>query len=179
MRSVRKNIPFYALVIGLAIALKLFYRQASVDELRFLLAPTSVLVAFFTDIPFDFVAGKGYFNRFHEILIDKSCAGMTFWVIAMTLAVVTSIKYYPRFIDKIIVFVLMIGLSFILTAITNSFRITISIFLLKLKIFFPFLGTDWWHTVEGSFVYLAMLIGFYSILIYIHPKLTKNYAKLA
>lgn len=172
-----KNIPFYILAVGLAIALKLFYRQATVEELHFLLWPTSQLVSFFTGLPFTFEAGYGYFNRFHEVLIDKGCAGMTFWVISLTLSILISMKYYEQVRDKLIVSVSLVGLSFLLTIVANTFRITISLFLLKLELFFPFLGTDWWHTVEGSFVYLSVLVSFYLLLTYIHPKLTKYHAK--
>ncbi|MGB0523972.1 MAG: exosortase K [Flammeovirgaceae bacterium] len=167
------------IALAISIALKLFYRQASVDELKFLLAPTSWLVSGCSSLDFDYVPQMGYFHKFTAILINKSCAGMNFWVITFSLSVLTSIRYYNKVPHQILLLIFLVVISFMVTILANTCRIIISIFLLKLERIFSFLGTSWWHTFQGAFIYLTILIIFYSLSQYIHLKITKYHEKPA
>ena len=170
---------FYALTIGLCIVLKLYYRESSSDELGFILSPTSYAVSFFSGLEFTYLPAQGYWNEVGQVLIDKSCAGMNFWVIAFSLAVFTSMRFYEGIQQQSLLFLILLIVTFLLTIIANTFRIMIAILMLKLESSVSFLKASWWHTIEGSFVYLSILITFYLLSQYIHPKIRTYHAKPA
>lgn len=173
-----RKLFFYIVIASCTIGLKLFLSQANVDQVSFLLAPTSYLVALVNGLHFDYESGKGYYDALHRILIDKSCSGGNFFVIAFGMSTVTSIQFYNRYKHQFILLPLLLTASWCLTIIANTSRISIAMLFVKLNYTLPYFTKSTWHTIQGSFIYLSILISFYFLLQYIHPKITQYYAKL-
>lgn len=81
--SERKSIAIGLLFLSGAFALKWWYRTATVDELGFMLAPVSKLVSLITGSPSTYTEGQGHLFPHLAILIDRSCSGINFLVIAV------------------------------------------------------------------------------------------------
>jgi exosortase K len=62
--------------------LKRYYADARVDDLRWILAPTTRGVAALTGARFEWDAGQGYFSRERLFVIAKVCAGINFLIAA-------------------------------------------------------------------------------------------------
>ena len=67
-------------IVGAAALIKLYYSTASVNELRWILAPTTALVEFITGTSFEFESYAGYMSSDHTFLIAASCAGVNFLI---------------------------------------------------------------------------------------------------
>ena len=71
----------WAVVAVVALGVKLCYEACSVEQLRFLLAPTAWLVQLFTGSQSDFIAQEGYLFPAPNMIIRKSCAGVNLCII--------------------------------------------------------------------------------------------------
>ncbi len=154
------HLPF--LCIGLAI--KYFYSIAENEELDFILFPTHLLVEIWTGHQGIFEAEKGYVFSTLSICIDKSCAGLNFWVVTFLSGGFAWAMKSPRIKSLPFYLVFLLCISFITTIFTNSSRIFIAVIALKS---FPHL-TDftWFHEVQGAFIFLHALILFYLAISY-------------
>ena len=72
-------------VLLCALGLKHFYSTASADELRWILAPTTVLVELLTGGSFAFESHAGYMSSDQRFLIAASCAGVNFLLTSFVL----------------------------------------------------------------------------------------------
>jgi exosortase K len=150
---------FFSLAAIFALVLKGFYSIATLPQLRFILLPTNFLVELFSGQKSVFDTEKGYFYEPFSITIDKFCAGINFWLIAFLAAFFGVSKYYHSFSEKLKLFVSLVFISFMLTIFTNASRIIVAIKLQKI----PFLWakTTIFHEVQGTFMYLIVLLLFY------------------
>src|SRR5688572_13877482 len=69
-------------ILFFAFALKSFYSTASVNDLRWILAPTTFLVELITGKQFVFESRAGYMSADHTFLIAASCSGVNFLIIS-------------------------------------------------------------------------------------------------
>ena len=69
-------------VLGGALSLKFYYSTATVNQLRWILAPTTTLVEIVTRSRFEFESHAGYMKSDHTFLIAASCAGVNFLITA-------------------------------------------------------------------------------------------------
>src|ERR1044071_7299112 len=72
-------------VLACAWGLKWFYSSATVDQLRWILWPTTKLVELVTGAQFAFESRAGYMNIEHTFLIAASCAGVNFLITAFVM----------------------------------------------------------------------------------------------
>ncbi len=82
MRNRLNYIAQLVVVIGGALSMKFYYSAASVNQLRWILAPTTVLVEFVTGRHFTFESHAGYMSSDHTFLIAASCSGVNFLITA-------------------------------------------------------------------------------------------------
>src|SRR5262245_29995228 len=82
MRNRINYIAQLVAVLGGALGMKWYYSAASVNQLRWILAPTTVLVEFITGRHFSFESHAGYMSSDHTFLIAASCAGVNFLITA-------------------------------------------------------------------------------------------------
>lgn len=78
-----------ALLLLAAFGLKWWYRTATVEELGFVLRPVVTLVGLISGESWTFSSEQGYLLPTLNVLIDRSCSGVNFFVItAATFAVI-------------------------------------------------------------------------------------------
>ena len=146
-------------VIVLAMwGLKSHYASARVEDLRWILWPTSKLVAFGTGSPFEFERGAGYMSRPHLFLIEKSCAGLNFMIAALGMTGLALSRDGARGVRAAWIVGASIALSFAGAVLVNTVRILVAIWLCSAN-----LASGWWtparvHRLEGIVVYFAGLM---------------------
>ena len=68
----RQNGIFYLTGLLFILGIKLFYSKASVPDLKWILAPTSLWVRILSGIPFDYEPGSGYVSHSFRFIIALS-----------------------------------------------------------------------------------------------------------
>lgn len=150
----RKTILLGALLLTGAFALKWWYRTATVEQLGFMLTPVSKLIGGITGSTGSFVHGQGYLFPGLGILIDRSCSGVNFLIIATA----SFTFLWLRRVDggcarPILVCTILIG-AWVLTVIANTGRI---LFMIHLERFGLHPGPTV-HEALGAFFFLASLL---------------------
>jgi exosortase K len=122
-----KNIPYYLTVVGLFILLKYGYTLADNNDLAFLLKPTDKLVGLLTGSHSVYLSESGYYHDQLNILIDKSCSGFNFWILGFLLFTYSSIKFFDKTSNKILIIPIALIGAYLLTIFVNTSRIFASI----------------------------------------------------
>lgn len=135
----------------LVIAAKLWYRQAEVAELAFLLTPTANISGLLMNLSFEWQP-LGYHCLKAGILISQDCSGFNFLLIA-TLAAFFALS--PRWSQSMWLMPLSLLLAYALTILANVARISCLVVAGSLT---PVPG--WLHLSIGIIVYLCLLIPF-------------------
>ncbi len=161
-KQIYYNYFFYFITLAGLFLLKIYYRNTQTDNLLWILKPTSILTGILTGIKFTFVSLEGYVHPALEIVIDKSCAGVNFFILCFFLTVFKKLNNCNSFKELSINYIIMLFLSFLITIIANSFRITGALFIEKLINNAGRL--NWLHRAEGILVYLTILIVYYFLL---------------
>ena len=142
------------LVFLCALALKYFYSTASPNELRWILAPTTVLVELLSGKSFAFESYMGYMSSDHTFVIAAPCAGVNF---LLTAFLVLSLRRLWR--DRF----QAVGWSFLpvaalvayaTTLIANTVRICVALQGIELG----WLTRNQVHRLEGIVVYFGFLL---------------------
>ncbi|HJZ81383.1 MAG TPA: exosortase K [Pyrinomonadaceae bacterium] len=150
-----------AVVLTSAIALKYFYSTASVNQLRWILAPTTFLVELITGERFQFEPFAGYINGNHTFVIAASCAGVNFLLTAFLMLAVRkfwrerSQKIKWRFLPATAL------VAYVVTVVTNTIRITTAMQLRERHFAASWLSAGQLHRLEGIFVYFGFLLLLY------------------
>ena len=141
-----------------AFTLKQFYSTANVNELRWILAPTTALVELASGSRFAFEAYAGYINSDHSFIIAASCAGVNFLLAAFLML---SLDRLWRERDANISwgFIPAAGLlAYATTIIANTVRIVVALRLHENKPEMGWLDANQLHRVEGILIYFGFLL---------------------
>ncbi len=158
-----KHIPWLLIILSILLGsgLKLFYSLSTVDHLRFILAPVSWGVEMLTGHSFTYEAGNGYISRDLALVINSSCAGINFWIILIMISLFILVLYRPAKVWQY--WSISIALSFIISILINSLRISADI---QLSNFIPqFQGWDGVsrHSLLSSFTYFFFMVLYYLV----------------
>ena len=157
--EIPKKLYAQALVVLVsAITLKYFYSTASVNELRWILAPTTFAVELISRERFQFESYAGYINNNHTFVIAASCAGVNFLLTAFLLLSVGKLWRNRRQNVKWSFLPLAALVSYVATLVANTVRITTALQLRKMKIESSWLSAGEIHRLEGIFVYFGFLL---------------------
>lgn len=148
-------------VLVAAVALKYFYSTASVNELRWILAPTTRLVEIISGQQFHFESYAGYVNREHTVVIAGSCAGVNFLLTAFLMLALRRLWRSRGQILKWRYLGLVGIVAYGTTIIANTFRITTALRMLSLRIESSWFNANELHRLEGIFVYFGFLLLLY------------------
>jgi exosortase K len=144
------------LVALCALALKFYYSTASVNELRWILAPTSALVELLSGKRFAFESFAGYMSSDHSFVIAAPCAGVNFLITAFLLLAGSrlwrdqfkGVSWWSIPVTAVI--------AYLATLITNAVRICIA---LQLRdVHSEWLTANQLHRFEGIVVYFGFLL---------------------
>lgn len=135
--------------------LKLLYSTATPEDLRWILAPTTILVEFLTGTSFTFEPHAGYLSADRGFLIAGSCAGVNFLIAAFlmlslrrTFAAKMSWRYLPA----------ALFVSYIATLAANTVRISTALHFQKDPIAISSLSPTELHRLEGIVIYFGFLL---------------------
>lgn len=152
------------LVWCLVIAAKLWYRQAEVADLAFLLMPTAKISGLLMNLTFE-SQPLGYLCVKAGILISQDCSGFNFLLVA-TLAAFFALS--PQWEHRKRLIPLSLLLAYALTLLANVARICCLVVAGSLL---PVPG--WLHLAIGIVIYLCLLIPF-SLLLSKNPILLSH-----
>jgi exosortase K len=151
------RIAQWVVVLLCAILLKLYYSNATANQLRWILAPTAVLVELVSGITFEFESYAGYLSNDRSFLIAPSCAGVNFLIAAFFMLSARKLLK-AKLQDNIWGFIPAAALSaYLVTLIANTIRIVIALQLRQLPEN-SWLNPQELHRVEGIFVYSGFLL---------------------
>lgn len=169
---------FLACIFGL----KYFHSVTATDSLTFILFPVTKFVEIFTNAQANYLPTQGYFFEELNIIIDKSCCGMNFWIMSWLMAGMVGLQYFKRMAHQISLLFCTAIITYLLTIWANTSRIVGAI---AFHNYFPsdsFWNSNTFHTMQGSFTYLLYLMLFYFLLQrtlnFIHTPNSTAHAKL-
>lgn len=170
------NTPFYILAISIFTLLKFWYNSASVDELSFILAPTSKILAFITNSETTFISGKGYLHYHTNIMLVKSCSGFQFGILCFAMLNWLLLSYTKSTAEKTCSIAVSLIIAYFVTIFTNASRILLALFSQKgAEIFISDQPHSFIHEVIGTITYITSLVLIYITVEY----LLKNYKQPA
>ena len=160
---IKKYGVFYAIGLIIAFALKLYYSRANIDDLDWILAPTTRWLQLLCGISFEKESGIGYVNHNYKFVIAPVCAGINFMIIAFTTLIFSFVHHMKTIKCRIIWMISSLVIIYPYTILVNSLRIIPSIYLLQMDFYGGWLTPERVHTMEGTLVYFAALLFLYSV----------------
>lgn len=152
-----------AVVLLCALALKFFYSNATADQLRWILAPTTLLVEFLSGQSFEFEAHAGYMSSDRRFLIAVSCAGVNFLLTAFLMLSLRSL-WLNRLRSNSWLFIPTTAVfAYVATLIANTVRICIALELQRRPLDFDWLNANQIHRLEGIVVYFGFLLFLFAL----------------
>jgi exosortase K len=157
-------------VLLCALTLKLYYSTASANQLRWILAPTTVLVELVSGTPFEFESHAGYISSDRSFVIAASCAGVNFLITSFLMLSLRKLwrdrsrnpsqnqSHNPshnvawRFIPAAALF------SYLATIVANTVRISTALRLHRMPLELSWLSPNQLHRFEGIFIYFGFLL---------------------
>ena len=159
LKNLRRRVIAQAIVVlSLAFAMKLFYSTSGVDDLRWILAPTTALVELITRETFWFESLAGYMNADHSFLIADSCSGVNFMIMAFLMLCFLKLRNGIKtdvswaFIPAVIL------TAYVSTIIANTVRITVAMRLHRMSPEMIWINPEQLHRLEGIFIYFGFLL---------------------
>jgi len=147
-----------ALVLLCALALKFYYSNATADELRWILAPTTALVELLSGRSFAFESYAGYMSSDHRFVIAVPCAGVNFLITAFLMLSLRRL-WRDRLQEVSWTFLpLNAALAYVATLIANTIRICAALEIQRRSIEVSGLSGNQLHRLEGILVYFGFLL---------------------
>jgi len=144
-------------------ALKYFYSTAGVNQLRWILAPTTALVELISGQRFQFESYAGYINADHTLVIAAACAGVNFSITAFLMLALGHLwrNHSQSLSWKFIPCAALI--AYLVTLVANAVRITTALQLRTMRIENGLLSPGQLHRFEGIFIYFGFLLLLYVV----------------
>ena len=156
----RKRYAQLTVTLLIAITVKYFYSTASVNQLRWILAPVTLAVGLISGRQFAFEPYAGYIDSNHTFVIAASCAGVNFLITSFLMLALgklwrdrsQNIKW--RFLP------IAGAVAYVATLVANTVRITTAMQLRGMAVGSS-LTAGQLHRLEGVFVYFGFLLLLY------------------
>ncbi|MEP6861341.1 MAG: exosortase K [Deltaproteobacteria bacterium] len=147
-----------ALAVAIVVAGKHYFREASAEDLRWLLAPTAKCVSVLTGTHFVREAGAGYVDRAVTFEIAPVCSGLQFMlaaVLSLSIGWLSGMQSWKAAAKRVAV---AVGAAYVATIVVNTLRIAIA-----LRMHAHDLSGSELHRLEGVVVYLGGLCALYAM----------------
>ena len=158
-----KHTAQLVVVVLCAAVVKLYYSTASVNQLRWILAPTTVAVELVTGLRFEFESYAGYMNSDRSFLIAASCAGVNFLI---TSFLMLSLRKLWRDREQSIAWSFIpraAGFAYLTTLVANTVRISTALRLRGMPVDLEWLSPGQLHRFEGIFIYFGFLLLLFAV----------------
>jgi exosortase K len=153
----KRNAQLVVVVLCAAVV-KLYYSTASVNQLRWILAPTTALVELFSGSRFEFESYAGYMSSDRTFVIAASCAGINFLITSFLMLSLRKLwREGPhntswRFIPYAAL------CAYLATLVANAVRISTALQLREMPLEMGWLSPKQLHRFEGIFIYFGFLL---------------------
>ena len=150
-----------AIVALCAFALKHYYSTGTANELRWILAPTTLLVELLSGRSFTFESYTGYMSSDHTFVIAVSCAGVNFLITAFLMLALRRL-WQGRF-ESVSWRALPMSMAaaYVTTVIANAVRICVALEIQRRAFEVDGLTGNQLHRLEGIVVYFSFLMLLY------------------
>ena len=145
-------------VFLVAFIFKYHYSTASVNGLKWILAPTAFLVELVSGVPFVFESHAGYMKADNTFLIAAPCSGINFLIIAFTMLAVGELWRDRSEKTRWIFLPVSLAAAYVSTIIANTIRIDIALQTRSTDLGSSWLDPEGIHRVEGIVVYFSFLL---------------------
>lgn len=132
-----------------------------------MLKPVSIGVSLLTNISFTFDESLGFLANNNAFTIDKSCAGINFFCIALLMVTFSFLNHFSKSVYQLLAFGNFLFWTFVVTVMVNVCRIVVAVHFLSLGEKFPILATDKMHTIQGTLFYCTFLLLYYLAIHYL------------
>lgn len=143
--------------------IKRYYSDAQVDDLRWILGPTTWLVTTVAATPFGWEPGEGYLSRERLFLIEKACAGVNFMIAAFGMTAYILRRRMSSAAASAAVVVMSLGASYIAAVGVNALRIVTALWLAAHSFHLPGMNPAQLHRLEGIVFYFSGLVVLHEI----------------
>jgi exosortase K len=154
-------------VLLCAAAVKLYYSTASVNQLRWILAPTTALVQLVTGYRFEFESYAGYISNDRSFVIAASCSGVNFLITAFLMLSLRKLWIARSQNQSAMLGWMFIPISgvvaYLATLVANTVRISTALQLKGLPREMGWLTGNQLHRIEGIFIYFGFLLLLYLV----------------
>jgi exosortase K len=154
----RRKLLALAVAALVAWGLKRHYAEARVDDLSWILGPTSHLAGAISGTTFVFQPGEGYFSREQLFVIAKSCAGVNFMVAAFGMLVLTALRRIDSPTAAACVLAASLLASYGAAVLVNTVRIVVALWLAAHPAGWSGFSAEHVHRLEGITVYFGGLV---------------------
>jgi exosortase K len=153
-----RRLAQYTVVLLFAASLKLYYSNASVNDLGWILTPTTFLVEIITGNRFEFESYAGYISGDRTFVIAAACAGLNFLITAFLMLSLTKLwKAHSESVRWR--FFLAAALSaYLVTIIANAVRISLALQTHESKHPAEWLTDAQLHRLDGVVIYFCFLV---------------------
>lgn len=177
--AVKRNVNLSLIALALLVAawIKFFHAQSSTDDLLVILTPVNSLIELLHGSHSAYQADEGFYHASLSILIDKSCAGVNFFVLLFGVLIMMIVPVCNSLPFRLLCLPIIFVVSYVITILANTIRITCAIFLLQFKNEVPWIALLAIHEAGGIFIYLTILITTYLSVQFLSHKVKLRYAK--
>lgn len=154
-KSMLRKLAQLAVVLLIAGGLKVYYSTSSVNDLRWVLAPTCFFVEIVTGEAFEFESYAGYMNADFSYLIASSCSGMNFLITAFLMLAL--VRLWKKEASWAMV-PLTLAVAYLITIVANTVRIAVAIRLHRMSPDMIWVNPEQIHRFEGIFIYFGFLL---------------------
>ena len=144
--------------------LKRYYADARVDDLRWILAPTTRGVGALTGARFEWDAGQGYFSRERLFVIAKVCAGINFLIAAFGMTAWMLARRVVSAASLAAVLTVSLLIAYSAAVVVNAARISFALWLTAHPGDHAWMTAAQAHRVEGIAFYFGGLLLLYAFL---------------
>ena len=158
-----KTVLQLLLVLLAAGSLKLYYSAASVNDLGWILWPTTRLTELVTGTQFEFESYAGYMSSDRTFLIAPSCSGVNFLIAAFVM--LSFSRLWPGRRQGISWGFLpaAAALAYVATIVANTVRISSAMWLNASRPDIAGMGRDELHRLDGILIYFGSLLLLYVV----------------
>jgi exosortase K len=157
-RVISKRNAQLVVVVLCAAVVKLYYSTTGVNQLRWILAPTTALVELFSGSRFEFESHAGYMSGDRSFVIAASCAGVNFLITSFLLLSLRKL-WRDRAQDTAWRFIPCAALcAYLATLLANTVRISTALRVREMNHEVGWLSPNQLHRLEGIFIYFGFLL---------------------
>ncbi len=168
LNAIKKNWVFYLLGLLIILTMKYYYSRVGLNDLRWILAPSSWWAGILTGLPFEWVPESGYVNHSVRFIIAASCSGFQFMIIVTATLIYSFLHQVQSMKGRFLWMAISLMIAYPFTVLVNGLRIVMSIYLPPLLqdiiAGWGWLTADRLHTVIGTVnFFFALLVIYHTV----------------